>query len=862
MRISKWLILALLICFAITFVLLNTVLATQDPVVWYKFDETSGTAASDSSGSGKNATLTGATWAAGKINNAVSLNGSSQYVSMPAGFISTLNDLTIATWVKLNAVTTWTRIFDIGSSTTVNMFLTPSSGSAIRFAITTNGSGSEQRINGTAALPSGSWQHVAVTLTGSTGTLYVNGVQVGTNTAMTLKPSSLGSTTKNYIGRSQYSDPYLNGLVDDFRIYDRALSVSEIQALAGSSTPAPSTPTPVRTATPARTATPRVTAPPVTGTPTPARTATPVPTVTATPPPVTNNWQVKPFAMNQVTIQTSEFTANRDRTLSYLQYLSPDMMLYNFRKTFGLSAPGSAPGGWDAPDCNLRGHSTGHFLSALSQAYASTGDVQYKTKADTIVAGLKQCQDLSVSKGWGDGFVSAYPPDQFILLESLTTYPTIWAPYYTLHKIMAGLLASYQLTGNTTALDVARKMGLWVYNRLNALPRTQLQNMWNLYIAGECGGMNEVMAELYQITGDQRYLTAAVLFDKDRLLTPCNNNQDQLSGLHANQHIPTVTGWVRMYDGNNTTSYWNSAKNFWSMVTGNHMYIQGGTSEGEMFRDAGKIYAYITANTCETCCAYNMLKLSRQLYFHDPQPKYMDYYERTLYNQILGSQNPQSSHGFVTYMQPLNPGGSRSYSNDTSSFTCCHGTGMENHTKYQDTIYAYSSDNSTLYVNLFIPSTLNWASKGFTITQATTYPSQEATSIRITGSGALTVKLRVPFWVQNGYVVRVNGIDQGVNATAGSYVTLSRTWASGDTIDISMPFGFRKEMTPDNSAYGGILYGPLVLCANNSSTSYLTLSFANCTKTGTLTFSCSGYSLIPYFKATNIAYHTYFKLNN
>jgi DUF1680 family protein len=850
---KKLFLISLLIVSMTVIAFCNMALATTNPVVHYKFDETSGTTAADSSGNGKNATLTSATWAAGKINNAVSMSGSTQYVSMPTGIISTLNDFSIATWVKLNAVTTWTRIFDIGTGTTVYMFLTPTAGSTIRYAITTGGSGSEQRINGTAALTSGTWKHVAVTLSGSTGILYVDGVQVGTNTSMTLKPSSLGSTTKNYIGKSQYADPYLNGLVDDFRIYDRALSAAEVQALFAGATPAP-TPTPTPTVTPGG----------PTATPTPTTTVTPTPTPTPTSAPVTppsSNWVVKPFNLNQVTLQTSDFTANEGRTLAYLQYLTTDMMLYDFRKTFGLSTPGTAPGGWDAPDCNLRGHSTGHFLSALSQAYASTGDTQYKTKADTIVAGLKQCQDLSVSKGWGDGFVSAYPPDQFILLESLTTYPTIWAPYYTLHKIMAGLLASYNLTGNTTALDVAKKMGLWVYNRLNALPRTQLQNMWNLYIAGECGGMNEVMAELYQITGDQRYLTTATLFDKDMILTPCTNNQDQLSGLHANQHIPTVTGWVRIYDGNSTTSYWNAAKNFWQMVINSHMYIQGGTSEGEMFRNAGQIYAYITANTCETCCAYNMLKLSRQLFFHDPQPKYMDYYERTLYNQILGSQNPQSSHGFVTYMQPLNPGGQRSYSSDTSSFTCCHGTGMENHTKYRDSIYFYSADNSTLYVNLFIASTLNWASKGFTITQTTNYPSQESTSITVTGSGALTVKLRVPFWVQSGYVVKVNGVDQGVSAVAGTYVTINRTWASGDVIDITMPFGFRKEMTPDNAAYGGILHGPMVLTANNTGTSYLTLSFATCTKTGTLTYSCSGYSLIPYYKATNIKYHTYYKLN-
>lgn len=294
MRISKQFALYLLCGFIITLVSFTTVFGTQNPVVWYQFNESSGTTANDSSGYGKNATLNGATWAAGRSGNAVSMNGSSQYVGMPSGIVNTLNDFTIAAWVRLNTVTTWTRIFDIGSSTTVNMFLTPTAGSAVRFAITTNGSGSEQRINGTTALSGGSWQHVAVTLSGNTGTLYVNGVQVGINTSMTLRPSSLGNTSRNYIGRSQYSDPYLNGLVDDFRIYDRALSVTEIQALvSGTVTPTPiQTVTPIRTSTATRTATPRRTATPIrtagpvrTATPTPVRLSTPTP-VTVTPTPV------------------------------------------------------------------------------------------------------------------------------------------------------------------------------------------------------------------------------------------------------------------------------------------------------------------------------------------------------------------------------------------------------------------------------------------------------------------------------------------------------------------------------------------------------------------------------------------------
>jgi DUF1680 family protein len=612
--------------------------------------------------------------------------------------------------------------------------------------------------------------------------------------------------------------------------------------------------------------------PTMTPVPTSPPTETPEPTETTAPTttPVPGNSQVQPFPLSQVSLSSSRFTENRDRTLSYLRFLDADRMLYNFRVAAGLSTQGaSAPGGWDAPDCKLRGHSTGHLLKALSQAYAGTGDSQYKTKADYIVTELGKCQDaLYNNRGAAYGFLSAYSEEQFILLESLTTYPTIWAPYYTLHKILAGLLASYELTGNSQALDIASKVGEWVYNRLSKVSASRLQQMWSLYIAGEYGGMNDSLANLYEHTGNSMHLSAARFFDNDSLFDPCSNNQDQLSGKHANQHIPQTIGALRVYDSTNDSYYYNIANNFWYMVSEHHAYIIGGTGEGEMFKGRDQIAAHISSDTCETCCAYNMLKLTRQLFFHDPRPEYMDYYERTLYNQILGSQDPNSSHGFTTYFVPLNPGARRSYSNDYSSFTCCHGTGMENHTKYQEQIYSHSSDNSTLYVNLFISSTLNWSEKGFTITQSTSYPAAGTTTITVNGSGNLVIMLRVPFWVKNGYIVSVNGTDQHVSATPGTYISINRNWTRGDQITIDMPLNYRLELTPDDRNTGGILYGPIVLAGNSSSTSWISLSLntsdlsQSISQTGTLRFSTNGISLLPFYEATNISYHTYFRINN
>lgn len=289
-----------------------------------------------------------------------------------------------------------------------------------------------------------------------------------------------------------------------------------------------------------------------------------------------------PFPMNQVTLQsgTAPFTGNRDREYAYLLFLDNDRMLYNFKVTAGLSTNGAAAlGGWDAPDCNLRGHGTGHYLKALAQAYASSGDSQYLTKITYMITELGKCQDAMPGKGYSAGFLAGYPETQFIQLESLTTYPTIWAPYYTCHKIMAGLLACYQLAGSAQALTIVTKMADWVYGRLSKLSRSLLQQMWTLYIAGEFGGMNETLAELYTITGNANHLTAATLFDNDHLFTPMSNNQDVLNGFHANQHIPQVTGALRVYDQNSNSYYYTIAENFWNMVVGHHIYCIGGTGD-------------------------------------------------------------------------------------------------------------------------------------------------------------------------------------------------------------------------------------------------------------------------------------------
>jgi DUF1680 family protein len=690
----------------------------------------------------------------GKYGTAVKLSGP-QYVSMPAGIVSDLDDFTIALWINPAAITNWSRIFDFGTGTARNMWLAASAGSGPRFAITTSGGSGEQRINGTGQLATNRWTHIAVTLSGGTGTLYVDGAPVGTNTAMTLKPSSLGSTGNNWIGRSQYGDPYLNASVDEFQIYDRALTVAEVQAL----------------------------------------------------------------------------TTSADGGLG-----GGNAAWYRFDEESGEAAQDSSARGRNA---RLVAEPNGHPGPSHP------------------------------------GFLAAYPETQFILLEQYTTYPTIWAPYYTCHMIMRGLLDAYQFAGNEQALEIVLKMGDWVHSRLGKLPRAQLDRMWSIYIAGEYNAMNQVMADLHALSGKEEFLATAKCFDNTTLLADTIANRDTLDRRHANQHIPQFIGYLSMFEQSDERDYYTAAVNFWDMVVPHRTYTDGGlagpSDNGELFGPRDVIVGNMGTNNAETCCNYNMLKLSRNLFFHTADPKYMQYYERALYGQILASRRNTDStmDPLLTYFIPMRPGASRSYGN---LGTCCGGTGLESHTKFQDSIYFRSKDDSTLYVNLYLASVLSWPDKGFTITQSTNYPADPSgeTTLTVQGSGRLTVKLRVPYWVQKEFTVRVNGIRQQVNAKPGGYVTLDRRWNRGDKIRISMPFTLRVEKALDIPTTQSIAYGPVPMVAASDETTYRQFSFyQNFTLSGDLTdavtpttpmnFTTNGLPLVPLYINNTNRYHAYFQ---
>ncbi|WP_328417609.1 glycoside hydrolase family 127 protein [Streptomyces violaceus] len=592
--------------------------------------------------------------------------------------------------------------------------------------------------------------------------------------------------------------------------------------------------------------------------------------------PAQPTWAVRPFGLEQVTLGGGVFRAKRDLMLDYARAYPADRILAVFRANAGLDTRGARPpGGWETADGNLRGHYGGHFLTLVAQAYADTREAALKTKLDHLITALGECQQALAEHGdpkpSHPGYLAAYPETQFILLESYTTYPTIWAPYYTCHKIMRGLLDAHTLAGNQQALTIAAKMGDWVHSRLGRLPKAQLERMWSIYIAGEYGGMNEVMADLYALTGRPEHLAAARCFDNTTLLDACAQNRDVLEGKHANQHIPQFTGYLRLFDHTGEETYASAARNFWGMVEGSRTYALGGTGQGEMFRARGAIAATLDDKNAETCATYNMLKLSRQLFFHQPDPAYMDFYERGLTNHILASRRdtPSTDSPEVTYFVGMGPGVRRGYGN---TGTCCGGTGMENHTKYQDSVYFRSADGNTLYVNLYLASTLRWPERGLVIEQTSDYPAEGVRTLTFReGGGRLAVRLRIPSWATTGVTVTVNGTPQGGRAAPGTYLTLNRNWRPGDRIRISTPYRLRIERALDDRTVQALFYGPLLLTAQSPEQQFRTFSFykdftlrgdlADAIKPASrpLHFTTHHLTLAPFHLGDDDAYHAYFK---
>jgi DUF1680 family protein len=581
---------------------------------------------------------------------------------------------------------------------------------------------------------------------------------------------------------------------------------------------------------------------------------------------------VYPFDMSQVSLSNSRWMDNQNRTLNYLKSVDINRLLYNFRATHKLSTAGAqANGGWDAPNFPFRSHAQGHFLTAWVHCYATLRDSTCKDRASTFVQELAKCQANNGAAGFTAGYLSGFPESEFSALEA-GQLKSGNVPYYAVHKTMAGLWDAWRIIGDTKAKDVLLALAGWVDTRTKKLSSAQMQSM----LGTEFGGMNDVLAGIYQLTGDKKWLTVAQRFDHASVFDPLANNQDRLNGMHANTNIPKWIGAAREYKATGTKRYLDIARNAWDMVVNTHTYAIGGNSQAEHFHAPNQIANYLTKDTAEQCNTYNMLKLTREIWTTDPSStKYFDYYERALFNHLLGAQNPADNHGHITYFTPLISGGKRgvgpawgggTWSTDYNSFWCCQGTGLETNTKLMDSVYFY--DNSALYVNLFTPSTLDWKQRSVKVVQTTTFPMTDTTTLTVTGTGNWAMKIRIPSWT-SGATISINGQASGVAANPGSYASLSRTWNSGDVVTVKLPMKLRTVAANDNAQVAAIAYGPIVLSGNYgqqslSSMPSLALNSVKRTGTNTLAFTATAngksVDLGPFYDAQGINYNVYWAI--
>lgn len=617
------------------------------------------------------------------------------------------------------------------------------------------------------------------------------------------------------------------------------------------------------------------------------------------------------FSLADVSIDgDNRLTHNRDEAIREICSWDVTQQLYNYRDTYGLSTEGyTKSDGWDSPDTKLKGHGSGHYMSAIAQAYAVATNPEQKAilrkNITRMVNELRECQEKTfvynkeLKRNWeardfapeaelremkgtwaafdeykkhpelyGYGYINAIPAQHCALIEMYRAYNNsdwVWAPYYSVHKQLAGLIDITTYFDDKEICDkallIAKDMGLWVWNRMHyrtyvkqdgtqderrAKPGNRYE-MWDMYIAGEVGGMSESLARLSEMVSNPdekaKLLEAANSFDAPKFYDPLSKNIDDIRTRHANQHIPMIIGALRSYKSNQKPYYYNLAENFWRLVQGRYMYAMGGVGNGEMFRQPytqilsmatnglqeGESETYPDIN--ETCCAYNLVKLSKDLNCYNPDnAQYLDYIERTLYNQIIGSLNPDQYQTCYQYAVGLNA--TKPFGNETPQSTCCGGTGSENHTKYQQS--AYFANDHTLWVGLYMPTTLHWKEKGVTIKQDCLWPAQHS-AIKITeGEGDFTLKLRVPYWATQGFSIKVNGKEVAKSYQPSTYVELEQKhWKVGDVVEIDMPFSKHIEYGADKlssdvasldgtplktSWVGTLMYGPLVMAGTGAQT--------------------------------------------
>ncbi len=509
------------------------------------------------------------------------------------------------------------------------------------------------------------------------------------------------------------------------------------------------------------------------------------------------------FDLKDVRLLPSRFRENMKRDSAWMVSIETNRLLHGFRTNAGVRAGREGGymtvkklGGWESLDCELRGHTIGHLLSAYGLMYAATGSEIFKLKGDSLVNGLAEVQDAL-----GNGYLSAFPEE---LINRNLRGGSVWAPWYTLHKLFSGLIDQYLYGDNSQALEIVTKMGEWAHRKLNAQSEETRRKM----IRNEFGGINESFYNLYAITGDEKFRRLAEYFYHNEVIDPLKESREDFGTKHTNTFIPKVIAEARNYELTKDETSRKLTDFFWHTIIDRHTFAPGCCSEKEHFFDTAHFSKYLNGYTGETCCTYNMLKLSRHLFCWTGDTKVADYYERALYNHILGQQDPGS--GMVSYFLPLLSGAHKVYSTKENSFWCCVGSGFESHAKYGEAIYYRSSEG--IYVNLFIPSEVIWKEKGISLRQETDFPQEESTVLTVHAARPVstTIYLRYPSWSAKAKVT-VNGKEVKTGRSSGSYIAITRRWKNGDRITATYPMSIRIERTPDNPSKGALFYGPLVL---------------------------------------------------
>ncbi|MEJ8840856.1 beta-L-arabinofuranosidase domain-containing protein [Lacibacter sp. H375] len=519
--------------------------------------------------------------------------------------------------------------------------------------------------------------------------------------------------------------------------------------------------------------------------------------------------QIKAFAfpLSDVKLLQSPFAKAMQLDSAYLLSLSADRLLYRFYENAGLPVKDSVYGGWEI--LGLSGHTLGHYLSAASMMYVSTGNVEFKKRVDYIVAELERCQLARKT-----GYIGAIPKEDSIfgkvakgeIKSSGFDLNGGWSPWYTVHKVMAGLCDAYLYCNSNKALKLVTGMADWTYNTVDHLPDSTRLMMLNC----EYGGMNDVLANIYSFTGNKKYLDLSYKFYDEFVMGKLAQRIDPLPGKHSNTNVPKAIGSARQYELTGNKSDQTIASFFWETMVHNHSYVIGGNSNYEYCGESGKLNDRLSDNTCETCNTYNMLKLTRHLFAWQPSAQLMDYYERALYNHILASQNPEN--GMLTYFVPLRMGTKKQFSDQFNTFTCCVGSGIENHAKYAEQIYSYDGKN-ILFVNLFIPSVLNWKDKKISITQTNYIPESKQVRLVVTAATptSFILKIRKPSWSNATAVIKVNNAPVKTETDAARYLTATRLWKTGDVVTVDLQMELYTEAMPDNPNRIAFKYGPLVL---------------------------------------------------